>query len=60
MFICKDDHDKIEEKRKKEGKGTSHSFESHLLKNGDVVLAGISYGPCEICGKIKDCVDCHR
>jgi len=59
MFICRDDHNRIEEREKKERKRKAHSFDSHLLKSGDVVLAGISRGPCEICGKIADCVDCH-
>jgi len=59
MFICKECHDKRETRWKKVKKPSVHSFDSHLLKKGDVVLAGISHGPCEVCDKIADCVDCH-
>ncbi len=62
MFICREDHDRIEGRKRKERKPRSkaHSFDSHLLMSGDVVLAGLSHGPCEVCGRVADCVDCHK
>lgn len=50
MFLCKPCHKKI----------TCRVREiCEMQLNGETQGMGISRGPCEACGKVKNCVDCH-
>lgn len=49
MFLCKDCHDRIFE-------GSKHKWSNHPEA---ITGFGISYGPCEECGQVRECIDCH-
>lgn len=53
--ICKDCHDKAEEKARKKGIPFPHRWEEHILAGTKL---GISYGLCEACGAVGEIVDC--
>ena len=50
MFYCRKRHDKAFEEDPK------HDWHSHPgISDGH----GVSLGPCEICGNVDECIDCH-
>ena len=55
-FICKECHEKAEQKAKEEGIQHPHAWDDHFP--GGTRL-GISRGPCEDCGAVTETVDCH-
>ena len=54
-FMCKQCHDKAEQKAKQEGTQHPHTWKDHIV--GETKL-GISYGPCEDCKTVGETVDC--